>query len=398
MKKFTLMNKNKKVFDFVYDEEEHFIVNFERNYPENEDYAPFGLIKMNEIDKVEFNKWWKNRQIPASRKGLKEVLHNSNVYDKDNFDLLDAKAYCLSLSDQYWVKGVDEEISWESINFFDNEFSEDIGKILFNGGKTALNLNLNTPDMTSNGNYEKRWKIIDGERYLLKAGSKIYNQEPFNELIATKLYERLLNKDEYVEYSVIFDDDKAISKCKNFITKNTELVPAWKINEYYEFLDDEDKYTHYIRCLNNLGIKDAETLTDKMIVCDYIIANKDRHFNNFGVIRDVNTLKFIGVAPIFDNGCSLWYDENDMYVGEFFLTKPFEEYEKTQLSLVKKLEWLDISKLEDFPNEVKTILSMDKLLSKERINKIVDQIKLRIEFVKELKKSREVDADNGCEI
>lgn len=392
------MNKNKKVFDFVYDEEEHFIVNFERNYPENEDYAPFGLIKMNEIDKVEFNKWWKNRQIPASRKGLKEVLHNSNVYDKDNFDLLDAKAYCLSLSDQYWVKGVDEEISWESINFFDNEFSEDIGKILFNGGKTALNLNLNTPDMTSNGNYEKRWKIIDGERYLLKAGSKIYNQEPFNELIATKLYERLLNKDEYVEYSVIFDDDKAISKCKNFITKETELVPAWKINEYYEFLDDEDKYTHYIRCLNNLGIKDAETLTDKMIVCDYIIANKDRHFNNFGVIRDVNTLKFIGVAPIFDNGCSLWYDENDMYVGEFFLTKPFEEYEKTQLSLVKKLEWLNISKLEDFPNEVKTILSMDKLLSKERINKIVDQIKLRIEFVKELKKSREVDADNGCEI
>lgn len=392
------MNKNKKVFDFVYDEEEHFIVNFERNYPENEDYAPFGLIKMNEIDKVEFNKWWKNRQIPASRKGLKEVLHNSNVYDKDNFDLLDAKAYCLSLSDQYWVKGVDEEISWESINFFDNEFSEDIGKILFNGGKTALNLNLNTPDMTSNGNYEKRWKIIDGKRYLLKAGSKIYNQEPFNELIATKLYERLLNKEEYVEYSVIFDDDKAISKCKNFITKDTELVPAWKINEYYEFLDDEDKYTHYIRCLNNLGIKDAETLTDKMIVCDYIIANKDRHFNNFGVIRDVNTLKFIGVAPIFDNGCSLWYDENDMYVGEFFLTKPFEEYEKTQLSLVKKLEWLDISKLEDFPNEVKTILSMDKLLSKERINKIVDQIKLRIEFVKELKKSREVDADNGCEI
>lgn len=398
MKKFTLMNKNKKVFDFVYDEEEHFIINFERNYPENEDYAPFGLIKMNEIDKVEFNKWWKNRQIPASRKGLKEVLHNSNVYDKDNFDLLDAKAYCLSLSDQYWVKGVNEEISWESINFFDNEFSEDIGKILFNGGKTALNLNLNTPDMTSNGNYEKRWKIIDGERYLLKAGSKIYNQEPFNELIATKLYERLLNKDEYVEYSVIFDDDKAISKCKNFITKDTELIPAWKINEYYEFLDDEDKYTHYIRCLNNLGIKDAETLTDKMIVCDYIIANKDRHFNNFGVIRDVNTLKFIDVAPIFDNGCSLWYDENDMYVGEFFLTKPFEEYEKKQLSLVKKLEWLDISKLEDFPNEVKTILSMDKLLSKERINKIVDQIKLRIEFVKELKKSREVDADNGCEI
>ena len=390
MQKFTLMNKNKKVFDFVYDEDEHSIISFERNYPKNEDYAPFGLIKNDEIDKQEFNKWWKNRQIPASRKGLKEVLYNSNVYDKDNFDLLDAKAYCLSLSDQYWVKGVDEDISWESINFFDNEFSEDIGKILFNGGKTPLNLNLNTPDMTSNGNYEKRWKIIDEERYLLKAGSKIYNQEPFNELIATKLYERILNKDEYVEYSVIFNDDKAISKCKNFITKDTtELVPAWKINEYYSVLNGENKYTHYIMCLNNLGIKDAETLIDKMIVCDYIIANKDRHFNNFGVIRDVNTLKFTGVAPIFDNGCSLWYDENDMYVGEFFLTKPFEDYETTQLNLVKKLDWLDISKLDDFPDEVKAILSSNKLLSKERIDKIADQVKLRIERVKELKISNE---------
>ena len=239
--------------------------------------------------------------------------------------------------------------------------------------------------MTSNGNYEKRWKIIDGKRYLLKAGSKIYNQEPFNELIATKLYERILNKGEYVEYSIIFDNDKAISKCQNFITKDTELVPAWKINEYFNILDNEDKYTHYVSCLNKIGIKNAEIMVDKMIICDYIIANKDRHFNNFGVIRDVNTLNFIGVAPIFDNGCSLWYDENDMNIGEFFLTKPFEEYEKKQLGLVKKMDWLDVSKLEDFPGEVKNILLMNKLLSKERINKIVNEVKNRIEYIIELK-------------
>ena len=389
MAKFTLMNKNKKIFDFIYDEEEHIIVDFERNYPLNEDYAPFGLIKNNEINKVEFNKWWKNRQIPASRNGLKEVLHNSNIYDNDNFDLLDSKAYCLSLSDQYWVKSIDEDIKWEKINFFDNEFSEDIGKILFSGGKTSLKLNLNTPDMTSNGNYEKRWKIIDGDRYLLKAGSKIYNQEPFNELIATKLYERLLNKNEYVEYSVIYDNERAISKCKNFITKDTELVPAWKINDFFEFENDENKYTHYLKCLNTLGIKDAETLINKMIVCDFIIANKDRHFNNFGVIRDVNTLEFIGVAPIFDNGCSLWYDENDMYVGEFFLSKPFDDYEKTQIRLVKNLDWCDVSKLENFTDEVKDILLTNKLISEERIDKIINQINLRIQYILELKKSLE---------
>lgn len=389
MSKFTLMNKNKKVFDFIYDDEEHLIIGFERNYKENEDYAPIGLIKDDSIDKNLFNKWWKNRQIPASRNRLKEVLHNSDIYNEDNFDLLDSKAYCLSLSDQYWVKKVDENINWEDINFFDNEFSLDIGKILFDGGKTSLKLNLNTPDMTSNGNYEKRWKIIDGDRCLIKAGGKILNQEPFNELIATKLYERILNEDEYVKCDIVFDNGRAVSICKNFITKDTELVPAWKINEYYEFIENENKYEHYIRCLNNLKIPNANLLVDKMIICDFILANKDRHFNNFGVIRNVETLKFIKVAPIFDNGCSLWFDENDMYVGEFFLTKPFEEYEKTQLSLVRNLDWLDINKLNGFVEEAKEILSTNKLLSKDRVDKIVEQIRLRIGFINQLIHSKE---------
>lgn len=394
MSRFTLMNKNKKIFDFEYNDEEHVIEKFERNYPNNEKYAPFGLIKDDKIDKTQFNRWWKNRQIPASRNGLKEILYKSNIYDKDHFDLLDSKAYCLSLSDQYWVKSVDENILWEDINFFDHEFSEDIGKIFFDGNNNLSNLNLNTPDMTSNGNYEKRWKIINRDRYLLKAGSKMINQEPFNEVIATKLYERILNDDEYVKYSIVYENDRAVSICKNFITKETELIPAWKINEYYEFLNNENKYEHYIRCLNNLKIPNANILVDKMIICDFILANKDRHFNNFGVIRNVETLEFEKVAPLFDNGCSLWFDENDMYVGEFFLTKPFEEYEKTQVSLVRNFEWFDIQKLEGFTNEVKEILLNNKLLSQERIDKIIEQIKKRIEFINQLKQSKETNNDN----
>ena len=394
MSRFTLMNKNKKIFDFEYNDEEHVIEKFERNYPNNEKYAPFGLIKDDKIDKTQFNRWWKNRQIPASRNGLKEILYKSNIYDKDHFDLLDSKAYCLSLSDQYWVKSVDENILWEDINFFEHEFSEDIGKIFFDRNNNLSNLNLNTPDMTSNGNYEKRWKIINGDRYLLKAGSKMINQEPFNEVIATKLYERILNDDEYVKYSIVYENDRAVSICKNFITKETELIPAWKINEYYEFLNNENKYEHYIRCLNNLKIPNANILVDKMIICDFILANKDRHFNNFGVIRNVETLEFEKVAPLFDNGCSLWSDENDMYVGEFFLTKPFEEYEKTQVSLVRNFEWFDIQKLEGFTNEVKEILLNNKLLSQERIDKIIEQIKKRIEFINQLKQSKETNNDN----
>lgn len=211
------------------------------------------------------------------------------------------------------------------------------------------------------------------------------NQEPFNEVVATKLYERILNDDEYVKYEIIYDNERAVSICKNFITPNTELIPAWKINEYFSFKDNEDKYEHYIRCLNELKIPNAKTLIDKMLVCDYILANKDRHFNNFGVIRNVDTLEFERIAPIFDNGCSLWFDENDIYVGEFFLTKPFEEYESAQISLVKDYSWLDINKLDSFTNEVEEIIKSNKLLPKERITKIIKEIESRIEYIKKLK-------------
>ena len=161
-----------------------------------------------------------------------------------------------------------------------------------------------------------------------------------------KLYERILNDDEYVKYTVIYDGERAVSICKNFITKETELIPAWKINEYYSFTENENKYEHYVRCLNELKVLNANILIDKMLVCDFILANKDRHFNNFGAIRNVETLQFERVAPIFDNGCSLWFDENDIYVGEFFLTKPFEEYEKTQINLVKDFKNPDHDEIE----------------------------------------------------
>ena len=40
---------------------------------------------------------------------------------------------------------------------------------------------------------------------------------------------------------------------------------------------------------------------------DSIIANQDRHLGNWGVLVDNNTGEFLKVAPIFDNGFSLFY-------------------------------------------------------------------------------------------
>lgn len=42
-----------------------------------------------------------------------------------------------------------------------------------------------------------------------------------------------------------------------------------------------------------------------------ILTNTDRHLNNFGVLRDTHTLKFIGMALIFDSGNSIFWQNPD---------------------------------------------------------------------------------------
>ena len=43
-----------------------------------------------------------------------------------------------------------------------------------------------------------------------------------------------------------------------------------------------------------------------MLVFDAVIYNEDRHFGNFGVLRNNHSGELLGAAPVFDNGLSLF--------------------------------------------------------------------------------------------
>ena len=43
-----------------------------------------------------------------------------------------------------------------------------------------------------------------------------------------------------------------------------------------------------------------------MLVFDALIYNEDKHFGNFGLLRDNRTGEIVAPAPIFDNGLSLF--------------------------------------------------------------------------------------------
>ena len=86
-----------------------------------------------------------------------------------------------------------------------------------------------------------------------------------------------------------------------------------------------------------------------MIVLDYLIANEDRHYNNFGALRNAETLEWIGMAPIYDSGSSLGYNkvERRIYACEDIECKPFKKHHEEQLKLVRDFSWIDFDRLSD---------------------------------------------------
>lgn len=73
--------------------------------------------------------------------------------------------------------------------------------------------------------------------------------------------------------------------------------------------DGVNAYDHFLACCEKLGIPDVPERLQPMMILDYLICNQDRHFGNFGAIRDAVTLEWVGFAPIFDSGTSLWFDQ-----------------------------------------------------------------------------------------
>lgn len=384
-KKYTLLNKNVPVLDFLYDEETHNVLKILDVV--NKDYAPLNVVDYKTgISRKSLNEWWRNRSIPASRNNINRIMEQLRI--DSTMELLE-KCLGFSLSDQYWVKLSDSQAKWKDLNFFDNEFSEDIGKILLGQIEPQINLNLISPDNASDGDLTKKWKIINDQRYLIKGGNSLNNQEPFNEVVATKLYENILESDEYVEYSLIEEDGQFYSACETMVSSSEELVSALAIDSTKKLYGNDSLYEHYISCCDELGIKDARNKVNKMLVCDYILANYDRHYRNFGAIRNVETLEWVKIAPIYDSGNSLWARTPTMEISSVYKSKPFKKDPKEQLKLVKDLTWLNIEKLIGFEKTVAEILSQNPLMEKSRIDIICNHVKSRIKDVIELKKELE---------
>ena len=391
--KCVLMNKNTEVLLADYDSATGGFTSVEEVY--NIDYAPYILRSYYLSDSTDealfranLSSWFRGRGIPSWRDKLDILLHRLDVVAPN--ELLD-KAFGLSLSDQYWIKPYNSSIKYDDVNFFDNDFdyTEFLEASLSKNSNTIISKNgLKTPNNTTDGMLKKAWIIEDKTRYLLKGGYKNELLQPFNEVLASEICDRLGFN--HVTYTLDIYKDMVVYKCPCFINKDTELVTCYQIEKGIIRHNSVEDYEEYIKILENHNIKDARIKMEDMYILDFLIMNEDRHLNNFGIIRDVNTLKWLDVAPIFDNGQSLnieYYDEEEMHIiGDgklFYEVKPFDEI----IKVVKDIKRIDISKLEDIPEWFDNLLHEYQDItgySDNRINKLCILLNRQINKLKKL--------------
>lgn len=327
---YKLMHKNDKVGNIMLSDDDKFLINVKIENPE---LAPF----LGNATVENMRNWWNNRSIPGTRKDLNIILENAQC---KNAGELMAKNLALSLSDCYWISPIEVNLSWQEVNLYKEHFTN----------KLNIYRDKYTPNPTLSGQMDKYWITENEKNYLIKKSEIAYGQQNINELVATKLHE-VQNFNNHVKYETILKDGKCIgSKSEAYTNENIESISAYQVIQSKKISNDMSFYEGLIRICaeNGLNEKEVRKFLDYETMSDLWIGNTDRHLMNIEILRDSNTLKFIGMAPIFDTGNSLYWDISRTLTKKEHIGQKINSFASTSgksLKYVKNKEIFNMSKV-----------------------------------------------------
>lgn len=307
----------------------------------NSKYFPIGVE-----NEAHLKKWIKSRSVPVTRIGITNDLYNLSIDSVFQFMLLNNG---LSLTDHYWIQQADDPSDWDSVNLYTNSFKASYSLDL-DKSETIANKTNFTPSSSLAGDLKKKW-IIDqnGIRRLVKGNYNHTYRQSLCEVLASKIH-TMQNKP-HVDYKLIkisSDGEEILGcECRCFVDKDTEFIPAIDILLNEKIPQETSSYEYYINKCAEHGLNVRKDL-EYQIMTDFIISNTDRHLNNFGVIRDAHSLKWLRTAPIFDSGNSMFYKAQYIPLDDELLkikVTSFANKETKLLSYVQDRGLVDTSKL-----------------------------------------------------
>ena len=363
----------------------------------NVEHLPY-LFKNTKLSKKDnMIEWFKSRSIPENRPYYDRI--RLNLKNMSTMEII-FKCKGLRLTDCYWIKEDGSSDTWESVNFFDNRTSDVLDRLYIYSDEFDKNIRVDeetllTPNVTTEGSLPKVWKKINGIWKLYKANS-LYN-EGDNEVIWSKILDYVGIK--HIEYYLgtlgrkVGDEEQTniYCVCDNYCNKENEYISAYNIIYAYKQRKDKNDVDIFIEYCKEQGIDNVEKFISDQLIMDYILANADRHWNNFGIVRNPDTLQWKEMMPIYDNGNSLWYKSNIREVFNdpnlnFTDRKKNGETTKQCLRYVKDWSLLDNEKIYDIPKFYRKIkLEVNEYSDEKRIDKEICAIESHIKYLKKIK-------------
>lgn len=234
------------------------------------------------------------RKAPKHRKHIEQLLEKYGCTDIDGFIRV---THAVSLNDTFWVKEEGSSLNWSDVSLYTNSFDEVIANAAFDGAMSDTDLSTTSPEFGTDGTYAKCWIRENDSICLCKSGSATFELEPLSEYLASQLAEHICN--DYVSYDMDFLHGKLVSKCQLFTDEKYGLVKAGRVVNGGKTIAELLEYFESIGSGDNFR---------RMCIFDSLILNIDRHFGNFGVLMDNETMEVIKMAPVFDNNRSLCFD------------------------------------------------------------------------------------------
>jgi len=385
IEEFILKHKNIPVISFFMDDETYESELINEVY--SVDHLPFGEHRRSSKESIAtyLNRWINYRGIPQSREDFGDIAISNKISSGRQLSM---GSYGLNLTDHYWVHKKNKDYKWEQFNFFDNTYKDnfEMESEYFKLSNKDFQLN---PNVSVDGTLIKCWNKENNKNILWKKGRGLIKQEPYNEEIASKILD-LFNINHVTYVLDKLKNGSPISKCPCMVTKNTEYI-----NADFIFFDKNIKggnlYETYINTCKYNGIQDAKERVDEMIALDFIIGNTDRHYGNFGIIRNADNLKWEKIAPIFDNGNCLFYNSESLddirnKIDSNCIWFPGGNQEC--LKLIGRPSWYDFNKVKDIINIIYDGLHKNERLEDNRIDEIINIVDKRIKIFENIMKNK----------
>lgn len=278
---YTLINKDTPLCDFVIEGEgELELCKIIKEY----NPLPFWCMPL--------STWVANRSSAKHRSHVNKILEMCGGKTKSGFIAL---THCLSLTDTLWVKSSKENPSWADVNLYENNFDQVISRLSFDGnGLFGIQMSTTSPELTTDGSYDKCWLNEKDGIHLIKTGSEGARNtglEPYGEVLASQVFKKICASS--VEYTLRKFDGRVVSDCKLFTSQEFGYKPISL------FLKSGVKYG-LAETLEIYREKNCEDAFRRMVVADCITLNCDRHFGNFGFLVNNETFEPTVLNPCFD--------------------------------------------------------------------------------------------------